>query len=100
VLLDRARLPRPVLQWEVAAPRWIGRTDFGWPELRTVGEFDGKIKYGRQLRPGPEGDAVFAEKRREDVIRAAGFRVVRWTWDELDDFTDVVARLRSAFAAP
>jgi hypothetical protein len=100
VLLDRARLPRPVLQWEVPARRRIGRSDFGWPELRTVGEFDGKIKYGRLLEPGQEpGDVVFAEKRREDTIRDAGFRVVRWIWADLDDFGDVVARLRTAFVA-
>ena len=69
VLLARARLPPPVLQWEVPDPRTrIGRTDFAWPELRTVGEFDGRVKYGRLLRPGQEpGDVVFAEKRREDA---------------------------------
>jgi hypothetical protein len=100
VLLERARLPRPVLQWEIPTPRRIGRCDFGWPELRTVGEFDGRIKYGRLLRPGQEpGDVVFAEKRREDAIRDTGFRVVRWVWAELDTFDDVVARLRTAFAA-
>jgi hypothetical protein len=42
---------------------------------------------------------VFAEKLREDAIRDAGFRVVRWIWADLDDFGDVVARLRAAFAA-
>ncbi len=101
VLLERAGLPPPVLQWEVAgAGRRTGRSDFGWPALRTVGEFDGRIKYGRLLRPGQEpGDAVFAEKRREDAIRDAGFRVVRWVWADLDDFDDVAARLRAAFAA-
>ena len=100
VLLERARLPRPVLQWEIPTPRRIGRCDFGWPVLRTVGEFDGRIKYGRLLRPGQEpGDVVFAEKRREDAIRDTGFRVVRWVWAELDTFDDVVARLRTAFAA-
>jgi hypothetical protein len=100
VLLDRARLPRPVLQWEVPGRQPIGRCDFGWPELGTVGEFDGRIKYGRLLKPGQDpGDVVFAEKRREDAIRDAGFRVVRWVWDDLDDFGDVVERLRAAFAA-
>ena len=99
VLLDRARLPPPVLQWEVPARRPVGRTDFAWPELRTVGEFDGRTKYGRLLRPGQEpGDVVFAEKRREDAIRDAGFQVVRWVWADLDDFDDVVARLHAAFA--
>jgi hypothetical protein len=100
VLLDRARLPEPVLQWEVPGRQPLGRCDFGWPELRTVGEFDGRIRYGRLLRPGQDpGDAVFAEKRRDDAIRDAGFRVVRWVWDDLDDFDDVIERLRSAFAA-
>jgi hypothetical protein len=100
VLLDRARLPKPVLQWEVPGRPQLGRCDFGWPELRTVGEFDGRIKYGRLLRPGQSpGDAVFAEKRREDAIRDAGFRVVRWVWDDLDDFAEVVERLYTAFRA-
>jgi hypothetical protein len=100
VLLDRARLPKPVLQWEVPGRRQLGRCDFGWPELRTVGEFDGWIKYGRLLRRGQDpGDAIVAEKRRDDALRDAGFRVVRWVWDDLDDFDGVVERLLTAFAA-
>ncbi len=100
VLLAHARLPPPVPQWEVPGRQRIGRCDFGWPRLRTVGEFDGQIKYGRLVPPGRQpGDVVFAEKRREDAIRDAGFRVVRWVWDELDAFEEVAARLRAAFAA-
>ncbi len=49
-----------------------------------VGEFDGRITYGRWLRPGQQpGDVVFEEKRREDLIRDEGWPVVRWTWDDL-----------------
>jgi hypothetical protein len=60
------------------------RTDFYWEEFRTVGEFDGKAKYGRDLRPGQDpGEAVYREKRREDALRDLGLQVVRWTWDEL-----------------
>jgi len=56
VAIARAGLPLPLLQWQV--PGGAGRVDFAWPELRTVGEFDGRIKYGRLLRPGQEpGDA-------------------------------------------
>jgi len=29
----------------------IAYCDFGWPAQRTVGEFDGKVKYGRLLGP-------------------------------------------------
>ncbi|MDT7621951.1 MAG: hypothetical protein QOF99_2852 [Pseudonocardiales bacterium] len=99
VALSRAGMPVPVPQWEVHRQGvLLGRVDFGWPELNTVGEFDGRIKYGRLLRPGQApGDAVFEEKRREDALRDHGLRVVRWCWDDLDTFDAVADRLRRAF---
>ncbi len=100
VALVRAGVPSPVPQWEVRSRTGVllGRSDFGWPELRTLGEFDGRAKYGRLLRPGESaGDAVFREKQREDALRAEGWSVVRWTWDDLSDFAPVVVRLRRAF---
>lgn len=102
VLLARAGIPPPVLQWPVhdAAGRLIGTTDFAWPELGVVGEFDGMVEYGRLLRPGQSpGDAVVAEKYREDRLRDEGLRVVRWIWHELDDVDIVVARLLRSFEA-
>ena len=73
-------------------------TDFGWPELRTVGEFDGRVKYGRLLEPGQDpGDVVYAEKLREDAVRAQRLEVVRWTWADLDDFAPTAARIRERF---
>jgi len=78
--------------------RWLGRVDFGWPDLCTVGEFDGRVKYGRLLRPGQEpGDAVFAEKCREDALREVDLGVARWIWPELDTFAPVVDRIRRRF---
>ncbi len=97
VALQNAGLPAPVLQWEVRGRdgRLIGYTDFGWPELCTVGEFDGRVKYGRLLRPGQEpGEAVYEEKVREDRLRDQGLRVVRWTWSDLSNFTPVADLLR------
>jgi hypothetical protein len=92
VAIALAGLPEPVLQWEVAG----FRTDFGWPDHCVVGEFDGEIKYGRLLRPGQQpGDVVFAEKRREDALRAHGLEVVRWTWQDLASFTPTATRLRT-----
>jgi hypothetical protein len=101
VAIAVAGLPVPVLQWDVASADgvWLGRADFGWPGRATVGEFDGRVKYGRLLRPGEQpGDAVFAEKRREDALRDAGLRVVRWTWPDLAAFAPVADRLRRALA--
>jgi hypothetical protein len=60
-----------------------------------VGEFDGLIKYGALLRAGDDPSrAVIREKLREDAIRDAGWRVVRWVWSELDPFDAVAARIR------
>ena len=100
VALHVAGLPPPELQWTVLAAdgRELGRADFAWCDLRTVGEFDGRVKYGRLLRPGQEpGDVVFAEKVREDAIRAEGLHVARWTWPELERFATVAARIRRGF---
>ncbi|RNL79955.1 type IV toxin-antitoxin system AbiEi family antitoxin domain-containing protein [Nocardioides marmorisolisilvae] len=89
-------LPRPELQYPVYdGDVLIATTDFAWPELGVVGEFDGKIKYGRLLKPGETpGDAVFREKRREDRIReVTGWRVVRLVWADLADPRRTAARL-------
>ena len=65
----------------------VGITDMAWPGHGLLGEFDGKMKYGRLLRPDESaGDAVFREKRREDALReATGFIVVRIVWADLYD---------------
>ncbi|MPZ65850.1 MAG: hypothetical protein GEU83_10165 [Pseudonocardiaceae bacterium] len=102
VALSRFGLPAPAPQWEVrsADGTVVGRVDFGWPELRTVGEFDGRVKYGRLLRAGQEpGDAVLEEKLREDALRGERLSVVRWTWADLDRFEPVAARVRRGFSA-
>jgi hypothetical protein len=101
VAIAAAGLPPPVLQWEVRAAgtgAFIGRVDTGWPELRTVGEFDGLVKYGRTLRPGQDvAEVLVAEKLREDALRDEDLGVVRWIWADLDDFRPTARRLRSRF---
>jgi hypothetical protein len=87
VILHRWGLGPSALQFEINASSglFIGRTDFAWEDRRVVGEFDGRIKYGRLLRPGQTaGDAVFEEKRREDAIRDEDWGVIRWIWGDLD----------------
>lgn len=101
VAMHLAGLPPPDLQhsFVTADGRRLGRVDFWWRAQRLVGEFDGRSKYGRLLRPGQTAaDAVVEEKRREDLIRAEGARFVRWTWAELAPFDDVAGRLRRALA--
>jgi hypothetical protein len=92
-------LPLPDLQVEVRRPDGVlvGRGDFGWRRQRVLGEFDGRVTYGRLLRPGQDaGDAVFAEKRREDALRDEVWGVVRWVWVDLDAPAQLVTRVGRA----
>ena len=101
VVLHELGLAPSGLQFEIttAAGDFVARTDFVWEEEGVVGEFDGRIKYGRLVRPGQEaGDAVFEEKRREDAIRDLDWEVARWTWGDLAVPSQIGARVERARA--
>jgi hypothetical protein len=100
VALLRAGVAPPRLQraFYAGTGQFIGRVDFDWDEYSTVGEFDGQVKYGRELQPGQDlGEVVFQEKLREDALRDVGRNVVRWIWAELSTFDVVLDRLDRAF---
>ena len=80
--MHQAELPPPDLQLllhDRDGP--IGRTDFCWPALWTVGEADGFGKY-RATDGTADFAALRAEKLREDRLRDAGWEVFRFTWEE------------------
>ena len=89
-------LPDPTLQVSVHTPGgiFLGRSDLGYPDQGVLVEFDGRVKYLELLRPGqrPE-DVVADEKRREDNLRAMGFIVTRFVWDDLRDPAGMCARV-------
>ena len=91
-------IPVPELQFEVrdAGGALIGTTDFAWPGDRLLGEFDGKVKYGRLLRPGETpADAVFREKVREDRLREAlQWGMVRLVWADLHQPATTAAQIQ------
>lgn len=93
VRMHQAELPPPDLQvWLSDRNGVIGRVDQYFEAQRTVAEADGAVKY-------EELGALFAEKRREDRLRDAGFEVVRYTWEEIAYRPQVVIdRLLRAFA--
>lgn len=100
VAMARAGLPPPVLQWEVRRPdgMLVGRVDFGWPGLRTVGEFDGRVKYGKLVLPGEDAaDVLYREKLREDALRREALAVVRWGWPDIANFAPIAERIRERF---
>ena len=97
--IHRAGLPAPALQHRIVTDRGPFDVDFWWEQFATVGEFDGRVKYGRLQRPGLDpGEVVYAEKVREDALRSAGHEVARWIWSELDAFDSAARRIREAFA--
>ncbi|TDE09524.1 type IV toxin-antitoxin system AbiEi family antitoxin domain-containing protein [Jiangella asiatica] len=99
VQLERIGLPRPELQLNLPGPDGTDdRVDFYFEGYATIGEFDGREKYGRLLRPGESaGDAVWREKIREDRLRDRGLQVVRSVWADLYRDDLVAARYRAAF---
>ena len=100
VVLNHLGLPPSDLQYEVydESGRLVGRSNFVWKEQRTLGEFDGRVKYGQLLRPGQTaGQAVFAEKLREDAMRDLGWQVARWGWVDLEHERELAERLLRAF---
>jgi hypothetical protein len=89
---DDQGLPPPELQaWVGTADEVIGRADFLWRAYRTVGEADGAVKYADPAR-------AMAQLDRDARLRAAGFEVVHFTWQQITRAPDqVVASIKVAF---
>ena len=101
VRLHEDGLPAPELQQDIRDEdgQFVARVDFCWQKQRTIGEFDGKIKYGRMLKSGQSiEDVLFAEKRREDALRDLGWQIVRWLWADLYRRGVIRDRVLRAFA--
>jgi len=91
-------LPMPELQFKVYDENGtlVAITDFAWHQLGVLGEFDGRIKYGRLLKEGQDpGEAVFQEKTREDQVRElTRLPMVRFIWDHFRNAASMAARVR------
>lgn len=102
LLFRNQRLPRPEQQFEIRYPHGgiAGRTDWAWPELGLLGEFDGKSKYLQHRLPGETiEEAVLREKRREDLLRElTGWRFIRLVWADLFHPEATAQRIRQAMA--
>lgn len=89
--IAQSDLPRPLCQqWaQGASGRWY-RVDYLWPEWGLIGEADGAVKYA-------SGADVLAEKRRQADLEAAGYRFVRWIWEDVvPDATPMLCRVGRA----
>lgn len=78
-----AGIPRPVYNPPIHTVAGTLFPDCLWPEERVIGECDGAVKYA-------DTAAILREKEREQVLRDAGFRIVRWQAREVMGRPEVV----------
>lgn len=85
VELQLRGVPKPELQHSFYdSAGFVGRTDMYWEDHAVVGEADGKVKYTEPYGGRAPGEVLWAEKRREDRLRALGLAVIRWSSAELN----------------
>jgi len=95
-VLLRAGLPVP--QTQVRVDTYLGTfwSDLGWPEWRLLAEYDGRAKYEAN---GSASEAVIEEKRRQDAIEEADWRVLRITKEDVNAPDRLVRRVVRAAPA-
>jgi very-short-patch-repair endonuclease len=90
-LMHQAGLPAPVLQHRIftADQVFVGRTDFAWPDVKLLVEFDGD---------GHRERGVFVDDvRRQNRLVAEGWIILRFTSaDVLGRPDEVIAEIRRA----
>jgi very-short-patch-repair endonuclease len=87
-LIRAAELPPPVANVRVSGHL----VDLFWPQQRLIVEFDGWETHGRR-------GSFESDRRRDQRLVAAGYRVIRITWHQLvHESYAVIARLTAALA--
>ena len=74
--MRQAGLPLPDLQVPISTSVGTVYPDFLWAEYMLIGEADGFSKYDAP-------DSLAREKRRQHALEELGFRVIRWTSEEM-----------------
>ena len=69
-------LPLPQMQVRIVTHLGDVYPDFLWEEARVIGEADGMLKYR-------SSEDLHREKLRQEALESLGFRVIRWTYQEL-----------------
>lgn len=103
------QLGLPIPSTQVHVPTRIGSTwsDLGWEEWRILCEYDGRVKYetARADRGGAGVEALVREKRRQEAIEDEGWRVTRFSSEDVRTLPGLRGRLRrtlppEAWSAP
>jgi very-short-patch-repair endonuclease len=91
-LCREAGLPRPRVNAWVEVPGDGFEVDFSWPELRLIVETDGHETHGDRR-------AFEEDRRRDQLLVAAGWRLVRFTWRQVfEQPAEVAATMRRLVA--
>ncbi len=88
-MLQGIEPPEPQVELRGASGRAY-RVDFYWRTARLVGEADGWGKFGDDTSLQALG--FREEKVREDDLRAAGYRVIRWTFQTQESAAVAIAQ--------
>lgn len=76
-LCREAGLPQPVRQFDAGdRDGWVGRVDVAYPDQRLLIELDSR-------RHHAASSDLESDRRRDNQLVAAGWRVVRITWEQL-----------------
>jgi very-short-patch-repair endonuclease len=88
-----ARLPAPELQHVVSGHgRFLARVDLAWPEVGLAVEADGASVHA-------SAGALRADLRRQNLIVAAGWQLLRFTWADLGRIAPVIRAALSSRAS-
>ncbi len=91
-LVRHAGIPLPLVNAPIAAGGETFRCDFVWPDLRLIVETDGRETHARGIQ--------FEEDRRRDsLLKLAGWQVLRFTWRQVTDEPRWVIGVISRFLA-
>lgn len=87
-LLRSHHLPQPARQVDLGdGDGWVGRVDFVYADARLIIELDGKRHHSSTLD-------VEADEARDRRLRAAGWRVERFGWDDIIAVEPIVSTIR------
>lgn len=94
VLLHLGGVPAPRTQYSIADSdgAFVGRVDFAWPGVRLVVEADGFAFHSDRA-------AYRSDRRRTNALEQLGWRVLRFSWEDVVHAPEqVVATIRACLA--
>ncbi|WP_125610666.1 endonuclease domain-containing protein [Specibacter cremeus] len=93
LVIAEMSVEQPELQVDLRAGGETYRPDFVWRRFKLIVEFDGDGKY---FDYAPTADVLLRERRRENALIEAGWRFIRFTWDDLSDPAGMKRRIENA----